>query len=190
MKALSNFIFIISIFTCFSVKAQSENTILITFHSESGKTESMAKAVAKGVEQVNGVSYILKPVQEVLEEEVLNASAIILGSPVYNANITPQVQEFINSWPFEGRPLKDKIGAVFVTGGGFSIGEEAVMFSLIRAMMIHGMIIVGGEELEAAFGASAITGEGDFAGKEVQEIFLKKAEGLGRRVGEMALKIR
>jgi NAD(P)H dehydrogenase (quinone) len=170
--------------------AQSPPTILITYHSESGKTETMAQAIAKGVEQVNGVAYILKPVQEVLEEEVLNASAIILGSPVYNANMAPQMQEFINSWSLEGMPLKNKIGAVFVTGGGFSIGEEAVMFSLIRAMMIHGMIIVGGEEVEAAFGASAITGEGDFAGKEVQEIFLKKAEGLGRRVGEIVLKIR
>ena len=118
------------------------------------------------------------------------ASAIILGSPVYNANIAPQVQEFINSWPFEDRPLKEKIGGVFVTGGGFSIGEEAVIFSMIRAMMIHGMVIVGGDEVEAAFGASAITGEGDFAGKEVQEIFLKKAEGLGKRVGELVLKIK
>jgi NAD(P)H dehydrogenase (quinone) len=90
----------------------------------------------------------------------------------------------------KGDHLKDKIGAVFVTGGGFSIGEEAVMFSMIRAMMIHGMVIVGGDELEAAFGASAITGEGDFAGREVQEIFLKKADGLGRRVAEMALKVR
>ncbi len=171
-----------------TVFAQSNPTILITFHSQSGKTEAMARAVAKGVEQVNGVAYIFKSIQAVTEEEILNVSAIILGSPVYNANITPQVQEFINSWPFEGRPLKDKIGAVFVTGGGFSIGEEAVMFSMIRAMMIHGMVIIGGDELEAAFGASAITGEGDFAGKEVQDIFLKKAEGLGKRVGEMTLK--
>lgn len=172
-----------------AVFAQSLPTILITYHSESGKTEAMAKAVAKGVEEVKGVTYILKPIQEVTQEEVLNADAIILGSPVYNANMTPQVQTFINSWPFEGRPLKDKLGAVFVTGGGFSIGEEAVMFSMIRAMMIHGMIIVGGDEIEAAFGASAITGEGDFGGKEVQEIFLKKAKGLGRRVGELVLNI-
>ena len=149
----------------------------------------MAEAIAKGVEQINGIAYILKPIQEVTQEEILHAAAIILGSPVYNANMTPQVQDFINSWPFEGRPLKDKIGAVFVTGGGFSIGEEAVMFSMIRAMMIHGMVIVGGDQLEAAFGASAITGEGDFAGKEVQELFLKKAEGLGQRVGEMVLKM-
>jgi NAD(P)H dehydrogenase (quinone) len=150
----------------------------------------MAEAVAKGVAEVQGLEYILKPIADVTEEEILKASAIILGSPVYNANMTPQVQEFVNSWPFDGRPLKDKIGAVFVTGGGFSIGEEAVMFSIIRSMMIHGMVIVGGQELEAAFGASAITGEGDFANKEVQEIFLKKAVGLGRRVGEIVLKTR
>lgn len=172
------------------ISAQSLPTILITYHSESGKTQAMAEAVAKGVTEHQGVDFVLKPIPEVTEHEILNASAIILGSPVYNANMTPQVQGFINSWPFEGRPLKNKIGAVFVTGGGFSIGEEAVMFSMIRAMMIHGMVIVGGDELEAAFGASAITGESDFAGKEVQEIFLKKAEGLGKRVAELVLRIK
>lgn len=172
-----------------NILAQSPPTVLITYHSESGKTQAMAEAVAKGVAEVQGVKYILKPIADVTEVEILHASAIILGSPVYNANMTPEVQAFINSWPFEGRPLKDKLGAVFVTGGGFSIGEEAVMFSMIRAMMIHGMVIVGGDDVEAAFGASAITGEGGFADKEVNEIFLKKAEGLGRRVGILVLNI-
>jgi NAD(P)H dehydrogenase (quinone) len=89
-----------------ALSAQSLPSILITYHSESGKTQAMAEAVAKGVGEVKGVEYILKPIAEVTEEEILNASAIILGSPVYNANMTPRVQEFINSWPFEGRPLK------------------------------------------------------------------------------------
>ncbi|MCH7396680.1 flavodoxin family protein [Belliella sp. DSM 107340] len=162
---------------------QSSPTILIAYYSETGKTQSMAEAVANGVNEIGEVDFILKPISEVKTEELLNASAIILGSPVYNGNVAPQMQEFINSWPFEGRPLTDKIGAVFVTGGGFSIGEEAVLMSMIRSMMIHGLIIVGGDSVESAFGASAITGEGDFAEKEVQEIFLKKAEGLGRRIG-------
>ncbi|EKB51234.1 flavodoxin family protein [Cecembia lonarensis] len=179
-------VFLILLWSSLEVSnAQSLPSILITYHSESGKTQAMAEAVAEGVSQVQGVSYILKPTSEVQQQEILNTSAIILGSPVYNANMAPQIQEFINSWPFEGRPLKDKIGAVFVTGGGFSIGEEAVMFSMIRAMMIHGMLIVGGDKVEAAFGASAITGEGEFDGKEVQEIFLEKARGLGRRIGEI-----
>jgi NAD(P)H dehydrogenase (quinone) len=126
--------------------------------------------------------------EEVKSQDLLEASAIILGSPVYNSNIVPAVAEFINSWPFENRPLKDKIGAAFVTGGGISIGEEGVMIDILRAMLIHGMVVMGGEEVEAAFGASAITGEGPF-GKEVMDpIFLKKGYGLGKRVADRALK--
>ncbi|WP_114752252.1 flavodoxin family protein [Pleomorphovibrio marinus] len=170
--------------------AQDMPSILITYYSGSGKTKAMAEAVAMGVEKVENVIYTIKPISEVSGEEVLNASAIILGSPVYNANIAPQVQEFINDWPFDGRPLKDKIGAVFVTGGGFSIGEESVMFGMIRAMLVHGMVVLGGEEPEAAFGASAITGEGDYADKEIDPLFLNKAEGLGRRVAEMVVRLK
>ncbi|HSI78309.1 MAG TPA: flavodoxin family protein [Lunatimonas sp.] len=168
--------------------SQNTPTVLIAYFTESGNTKSMAEAVAKGAGSVEGIGVQLKSIQEVSQEDLDLADAIILGSPVHNANLPPAVMEFINSWPFEGRPLKDKIGAVFVTGGGFSIGEEAVMFSMIRSMLIHGMLIVGGDELEAAFGASAITGEGEFAGKPVDGIFLRKAEGLGRRVGEWVVR--
>lgn len=170
------------------VFSQTTPTVLIAYYSESGNTKSMAEAVAKGAGSVEGISVSFKFIQEVTQEDLILADAIILGSPVYNGNLPPAMMEFINSWPFEGRPLKDKVGAVFVTGGGFSIGEEAVMFSMIRSMLIHGMVIVGGEEVEAAFGASAITGEGEFSGKPVAEIFLRKAEGLGRRVGELVLR--
>ncbi|WP_154858418.1 flavodoxin family protein [Cyclobacterium xiamenense] len=173
-----------------NVMAQGVPSILIAYYSGSGNTQTMAEAVASGVAQVEHVNYTIKRVEELTEREVLKASAIILGSPVYNANMAPQVQAFINSWPFEGRPLKDKIGAVFVTGGGFSIGEESVMLAMIRAMLVHGMLIVGGAETEAAFGASAITGEGEFAGKEVNPLFLNKAEGLGKRVAEWVVTLK
>lgn len=189
-KGLMHTLILLLLVLCGNAHSQESPSILIAYYSVSGNTQAMAEAVAKGVGQVENVSYTIKPIAQVSEEEVLNASAIILGSPVYNANVAPQVQEFINGWPFEGRPLKNKIGAVFVTGGGFSIGEESVMFGMIRAMLVHGMVIIGGEETEAAFGASAITGEGDFAGKEVDTIFLNKAEGLGKRVAEMVLRLK
>jgi NAD(P)H dehydrogenase (quinone) len=170
------------------VFSQITPTVLIAYYSQSGNTQAMAEAVAKGAESVKGISIRLKPIGQITQEDLLGADAIILGSPVYNANPPAAMLEFINSWPFDQRPLKDKIGAVFVTGGGFSIGEEAVMFNMIRAMMIHGMVIVGGDELESAFGASAITGEGSFEGNPVDQIFLLKAEGLGKRVGEWLLR--
>lgn len=169
----------------FEAGAQSRPFVLIAYYSESGSTELMAGAVAKGVSSVEGIDVVLKKVDGISVEELLEAGAIIVGSPVYNANVAPPVQEFINSWPFENRPLKNKIGAAFATGGGISIGEEAVLLGILRSMLIHGMIVVGGEEVEAAFGASAITGEGPFGSLEVNEIFLKKAEGLGKRVGQL-----
>jgi len=121
---------------------------------------------------------------------LLEADAILLGSPVYNANVAPAVQEFINSWPFEGRPLKNKLGAAFVTGGGMSIGEELVQVNLLHSMLIHGMLDLGGEETEAAFGASAITGEPPFQTGKVEEQFLVKGRGLGKRVAEMAVSLK
>ena len=166
---------------------QGQPTVLIAYYSQSGNTKTMALAVEEGAKSVAGVRVLLLPIDQVSTKEVLEADAIVVGSPVYNANVAPEVQRFINSWPFEGRPLKNKLGAAFVTGGGISIGEELVQLNLLHSMLIQGMLVMGGEETEAAFGASAITGEVPFQTGKVEEQFLAKARGLGKRVAEMAL---
>lgn len=166
---------------------QGQPTVLIAYYSQSGNTKTLAHAVEEGAKSVAGVRVLLLPMDQVSTKEVLEADAIVVGSPVYNANVAPEVQRFINSWPFEGRPLKNKLGAAFVTGGGISIGEELVQLNLLHSMLIQGMLVMGGEETEAAFGASAITGEVPFQTGKVEEQFLVKARGLGKRVAEMAL---
>ncbi len=167
--------------------SQENPVILITYYSQSGNTEKLAEAVAEGARSIEKVEVRLLSIEQVKQIDLLEASAIIVGSPVYNSNVAPAVQEFINSWPFEGRPLKNKIGAAFSTGGGISIGEELVMLNILHSMLIYGMIVVGGEETEAAFGASAVTGEGPFDGEEMEELFLKKGFGLGSRVAKLAM---
>ncbi|MEY3565815.1 MAG: hypothetical protein RJA23_1985 [Bacteroidota bacterium] len=166
---------------------QGQPTVLIAYYSQSGNTKTMALAVEEGAKSVAGVRVLMLPIDQVSTKEVLEADAIVVGSPVYNANVAPEVQRFINSWPFEGRPLKNKLGAAFVTGGGISIGEEIVQLNLLHSMLIQGMLVMGGEETEAAFGASAITGEAPFQSGKVEEQFLAKARGLGKRVAEMAM---
>ncbi len=150
----------------------------------------MAQAVEEGAKSVAGVRVILRSIDQVSSQDLLESDAIVVGSPVYNANVAPAVQEFINRWPFDGRPLKNKLGAAFVTGGGMSIGEELVQLNLLHSMLIHGMLVLGGEETEAAFGASAVTGEAPFQGGTVAEQFLVKGRGLGKRVAEMALSLK
>ena len=166
---------------------QEQPTVLIAYYSQSGNTKTMALAVKEGAKSVAGVRVLMLPIDQVSTKEILEADAIVVGSPVYNANVAPEVQRFINSWPFEGRPLKNKLGAAFVTGGGMSIGEELVQLNLLHSMLIHGMLVLGGEETEAAFGASAITGEAPFQTGKVEEQFLVKGRGLGKRVAEMAV---
>ena len=174
-------------FLSLSVYGQHKPLVLIAYYSPSGSTKKLAESIGEGARSVEGVEVVLAPIGEVSPQNLLDAQAILLGSPVYNGNIAPAVQEFINSWPFEGRPMKDKLGAAFVTGGGISIGEEGVMLDILRAMLIQGMLVMGGADTEAAFGASAITGEGPFVGGILDPIFLAKGFGLGKRVAEKAL---
>jgi NAD(P)H dehydrogenase (quinone) len=193
LKVLSLFVSCCIALICMNVApVQEVPTILVVYHSQQGHTRTMAEAVARGSRLVKDVKVRLLTVSEATKEDVLSADAIIVGSPVYNANIAPEVMRFINSWPFEGAPLRDKIGAAFVTGGGISAGEELTQLNILHSMMIYGMIVVGGGEWTSAFGASAITKESPFekieAGKDVAEQFQLKGEVLGKRVAELAVK--
>ncbi len=175
------------------VGATDSTNVLIVYFSKTGHTKAMAEHVAKGAETIENINVKLLSVEKATNKDVLNADAIILGSPVYNANVAPEMQKFINNWPFMGSPIKDKIGAAFVTAGGISTGEELVQLNLLHSMLVFGMIVVGGENWQSAFGASAITGEGDFDTKGKAEVidkmFFDKAEALGKRVAGVAVKL-
>lgn len=173
-----------------TAKAQGNNSkanILIVYFSVDGHTQAMAEEVQAGAQAVEGVDVVLRTVTDATADEVLAADAIIVGSPVYNANVAPQVQTFINSWPFRGRPLKNKLGAAFVSAGGISAGEETTQLSILRSMLIYGMVVVGGQNWTEAFGASAVVGEDPFRSTavKVDQHFLAKANALGRRVAEL-----
>jgi len=191
MKYKSIKLFIIAKLCLVSIGINAQVNILVAYYSRDGHTRSLAEAVSSGAASVNGVNVKLLTVAEVTTADLLGSDAVIVGSPVYNANVAPAVSEFITSWPFEGSPMKDKIGAAFVTGGGISAGEELTQMSILQSMMIFGMIIVGGPDWKTPFGASAITHENPFKpGKEgeIDEMFSSKGYALGKRVAEVAVR--
>jgi NAD(P)H dehydrogenase (quinone) len=173
----------------FSINTQAQN-ILITYYSKTAHTQSLAEEVAKGAASIPGVQVVLKKIDQTTTKDLLNADAIIVGSPVYNANISPEVVQFMSTWPFEGNPLKDKIGAAFVTAGGISAGEELAQVNILQSMLVFGMILVGGNDWTSAFGASAITNEGVFKTAQLDKIFLQKGFSLGKRVATIAKKMK
>ena len=173
-----------------AVAIADDITVLIAYSSKSMRTEAMAQAVAEGARAVDGTTVVLSRVEAVEESVLLAADAIIVGSPVYNANVAPEVQSFINAWPFRGAPLRDKIGAAFVTAGAISAGEETTQLSILRSMLVFGMVVVGGDGWRSAFGASAITEEEPLVSEpgEIAEMFEDKGRKLGARVAELTLR--
>lgn len=184
LLTLTMLFFVLSKFAC------AQTTVLVAYDSKTGNTRTMAQAVAEGASLIEGVTVMLKPVEDVVTEDLLLAAAIIVGSPVYNGNVTPKVQAFITSWPFENRPLKDKIGAAFVTAGGISAGEELTQMNILQSMLIFGMVVVGGPDWTSPFGASAIIGESPFHDESsIHNQFIVKARNLGERVAGLAKKM-
>lgn len=167
---------------------QDRPSVLVVYYSRTGHTRTMAEVVAEGARSVDQVDVLLRSVEQATIDDVLSADAIIVGSPVHNANVAPEIQTFMNHWPFEDAPLAGKIGAAFVTAGGISAGEELVQLGILHSMLIFGMIVVGGPEWSQPFGASAVTFERPFDSPDSSAIapaFREKGYALGRRVAEL-----
>jgi NAD(P)H dehydrogenase (quinone) len=159
--------------------------VLIAYHSLSGYTETMAKAVAEGVQSVTGTRVVLKRVGQVTGSDLFSSDALIVGSPVYWSNMAGDVKTFFDNWQFKFGvfpefKMRNKVGAAFTTGGQESGGKELTMLSILAAMLGNQMIIVSGG---GAFGASATT-EGASPGLDDTE--LGAARALGKRVAEVA----
>lgn len=159
-------------------------TVLVTYHSVSGNTEKMAQGVAEGAKAVAGTSVVLKRVGEVGANDLSSSDAVIVGSPVYFANMSGEVKTFFDNWSlkfslFQGRRMRNKVGAAFATGAAVSAGKEFTILGIHAAMLINQMIVVSG----GGFGASATTGP-DSPGIDEKE--LASARDLGQRVAEVA----
>lgn len=167
--------------------------VLVVYHSVTGHTRLMAEAVAEGARGESGADVRIRALTDAATEDLLWADAVVLGGPVRSGNASPEVITFLNTMPFGGE-MKDKVGATFTTGGGISAGEELAQVAVLHAMLVYGMIVVGGPDWASAFGASAVTGEAPFMdpaeGIRVDPIFLAKARALGERVAVVAGRLR
>lgn len=192
------------------IPCSSHGPVLVLYLDGHEHQRIMAEAIAQGVLSVSLVDpweggVKLQTIESSSFDDVVGSSALILGSPVYNANIHPKVQDFINAWKSDV-DMSNKVGAAFVSAGGISAGEEGTMLSILRSMLVFGMVVVGGEDWTSAFGASAIvyedpfgssaTGSGNFfteqcyqAESKVNAMFLQKAFQLGERVARLTSKL-
>jgi flavodoxin I len=89
--------------------------LLILYDSQTGNTEKMAEAVAEGARSVANVEvdvkYYARP------EELVQASAIVFGSPTYYHDMTLPIKQMLEEASKANVQLQDKIGAAFGSYG-------------------------------------------------------------------------
>lgn len=164
--------------------------LLIVYHSKGGHTAALAKAVETGALGVGSAEVTLKPVGDVKCPELLAADALIVGSPVYWSNMAAEVKAFFDRWTSECQmlppafPMRDKVGAAFVTGGEVSSGKEIALMTMLVAMLGNRMIVISEGQ---ALGATATTGDGK---QPLAEAELAEGRSLGARVVELARRMK
>jgi NAD(P)H dehydrogenase (quinone) len=118
-------------------------SILVTCYSRTGKTKSLAESIGKGAKEVEGIDVDILAFNRVTASDLIRYDGIILGSPVYFGGIAAELKGFIDDTTFVRGKLSGKIGAAFTTSGDRTGGKETAILSIVQAMLIHGMVVVG-----------------------------------------------
>ncbi len=118
-------------------------SILITCYSRTGKTKLLAEAIGRGASSVEGVDVEVLSFNRVSASDLVRYDGIVLGSPVYFGGVSAELKELIDDTTFIRGKLTGKVGAAFTTAGDRTGGKETAILSIIQAMLIHGMIVVG-----------------------------------------------
>ena len=192
--------------------------VLIVFDTRYGNTHKLADAIAEGAREVKGTEAHLrrveitepeaiitqhedwrkanerfKAVPQVTLDDLVQADAIVFGSPTRYGGMTAALKKFIDStgmiWA-QGK-LFGKVGAAFTSTGTPHGGNETTLITMFLPMYHHGMIVVtpgyGDPVLFGAgspYGATSVSGPG--ADKAPTDGDLKVARFLGHRVAQVA----
>jgi NAD(P)H dehydrogenase (quinone) len=138
--------------------------VLVLYYSMYGHIETMAKAMADGVNGVDGVTATIKRVPELVPEEIFKKSggkgdqvapiatpgeladydAIIFGTPTRFGNMASQMRNFLDQTGglWAKGALIGKIGSVFTSSATLA-GNETTITSFHNTLFHHGMVVVG-----------------------------------------------
>ena len=139
--------------------------VLVLYYSGYGHVETMAKAIAEGVGEVDGAEVTVKRVPELVPEEIARKSgmkldqqapiaepseladydAIVFGTPTRFGNMASQMRNFLDQtgglW-MQGA-LIGKVGSVFASTSTQHGGQETTITSFHTTLLHQGMVIVG-----------------------------------------------
>jgi NAD(P)H dehydrogenase (quinone) len=138
--------------------------ILVLYYSRHGATETMARHIARGIEEVEGMQARLRsvaPVSTVCEasadaipesgapyatsDDLRECAGLALGSPTRFGNMAAPMKYFIDSTSglWLGAELAGKPACVFTSTSSMHGGQETTLISMMLPLLHHGMLILG-----------------------------------------------
>ncbi len=191
--------------------------ILVLYYSQGGSTAEMARTIAHGVEEVEGVQSRLRtvpaistvctatqaPVPETgapyaLHTDLEECDGLILGSPTHFGNMAAALKHYIDGsgslWM--NGALINKPAAVFTSTASIHGGQESTLLSMLLPLLHHGMLIMGLPYSEASLHKTTTGGTPYGASRlnsdnkaPLDEDEKNLCLALGRRVAENAIKL-
>jgi NAD(P)H dehydrogenase (quinone) len=117
--------------------------MLVCYYSRTKHTQHMAEAIADGARKVEGVAVDVEPIGKIEAKDLLRYDAVMIGSPTYYGSMAGEVKQlFDDSVAFHGQ-LEGKVGGAFSSSANVGGGNETTVLDILRAMLIHGMVIPG-----------------------------------------------
>ena len=152
---------------------------LVTYYSRTGNTKKMAEKIAEALEK-HGLETDLRRIEAVAPADLLGYEAIIIGSPTYYGTMAWEVKKLVDESVKYHTKLKGRVGGAFTSSGNLAGGNETTILDILKALMIHGMIVQG-EERGDHYGPVAV-GKPDARA-------LKSCESYGRRLAALIKKL-
>jgi len=105
-------------------------TLLIVYHTQTGRTKAMAEAAAKGAASIEEVIVVLKRAYDATLEDLINCSGLLIGSPEYFGYMAGAVKDLFDRTYEAARGRREifrKPYAVFVSAGNDGTGALAAI---------------------------------------------------------------
>lgn len=123
-------------------------TVCVVFHSGYGHTEVQAKAVAEGIDNVEGVESQLISVDLLVDADAPawdildNADGIIFGSPTYMGSASADMKRFMDASSSRWFTQKwaDKISGGFTNSGSRNGDKQNTLMQFFTLAAQHGMV--------------------------------------------------
>ena len=117
--------------------------LAVFYDSKTGNTRKAAEWIAEGMNREAGAEARAFSIHEADEEFVKEAAGIVIGSPSYAAEMTPDMHAWLLS--SAGKlGFAGKLGGAFATEQFTHGGGETVIQSILTIEMVNGMLCYSG----------------------------------------------